>query len=178
MVSRNSIQETRADMSYLVSDDANLIIAALALALAIGLLWWWNWRAKKWLEGTGRVEVLPSRPDWLVGDGQQKPGTTLKYSEQEFQEMVANALDEVPEEFDKEWNNVAVVVVQEPRRPGLQFPKVHKNAYRARSASTPGGAAEGISAMEAVCDADNEIRWPDSQWPYSALPRDLSLRLR
>jgi predicted Zn-dependent protease with MMP-like domain len=31
----------------------------------------------------------------------------LKYSEQEFQEMVAKALDEVPEDFDREWNNVA-----------------------------------------------------------------------
>jgi predicted Zn-dependent protease with MMP-like domain len=109
MVSRNSIKETRADMAPHVSDD-NWFIAALALALVFGLLWWWNWRAKKWLEETGRVEVLPSRPDRLVGDGQQKPGTTLKYSEQEFQEMVANALDEVPEEFAKEWNNVAVIV--------------------------------------------------------------------
>jgi predicted Zn-dependent protease with MMP-like domain len=93
-----------------ISDDNRLLVVALLLALLFGLFWWWNRRAKKWLEETGRDEVLPSRLDWLVGDGQQKPGTTLKYSEQEFQEMVGKALDEVPEEFDKEWNNVAVIV--------------------------------------------------------------------
>jgi predicted Zn-dependent protease with MMP-like domain len=84
------------------SDNNRLIVAALALALVVGLLSWWNRRAKKWLEETGRVS--------RAGDAQQKPGTALKYSEQEFQEMVAKALDEVPEEFDKEWNNVAVTV--------------------------------------------------------------------
>jgi predicted Zn-dependent protease with MMP-like domain len=110
MVFRISIQHTRADIVSQISGDNWLIIVALFLALVFGLLWWWNRRAKKWLEETGRVEVLPSRRDWQVGDGHQQPGTTLKYSEQEFQEMVANALDEVPEEFDKEWNNVAVIV--------------------------------------------------------------------
>jgi predicted Zn-dependent protease with MMP-like domain len=80
------------------------------LALGIGLAWGWNRAAKKWLKENGRVEVLPSRLDRLVDDGQQKPETTLRYSEQEFQEMVAKALDEVPEEFDKEWENVAVIV--------------------------------------------------------------------
>jgi predicted Zn-dependent protease with MMP-like domain len=93
-----------------ISDDNWLIIFALLLALLFGLFWWWNRRAKKWLEEPGRDDVLPNRLDGQVGDGQQKPRTTLKYSEQEFQEMVANALDEVPEEFDKEWNNVAVIV--------------------------------------------------------------------
>ena len=93
-----------------LSEDNRLFIFALLLALFFGLLWWWNRRAKKWLEETGRVEVLPSRLDWLTGDGHQEPETTLKYSEQEFQEMVTQALDEVPEEFDKEWQNVAVIV--------------------------------------------------------------------
>jgi predicted Zn-dependent protease with MMP-like domain len=92
------------------SDNNRLIVAALGLALLFGLSFWWNRRAKKWLEETGRIQEVPSRPEWLVGDAQQKTGTTLKYSEQEFQEMVAKALDEVPEEFDKEWNNVAVTV--------------------------------------------------------------------
>jgi predicted Zn-dependent protease with MMP-like domain len=110
MVSRNSIQETRADMFPHISDDDRLIIVALLLALLFGVLWWWNKRGMKWLEKIGRVEVLPNRLDQLVNDGQQKPGTTLRYSEQEFQEMVAKALDEVPEEFDKEWENVAVIV--------------------------------------------------------------------
>jgi len=93
-----------------VSEDNRLVIAALSLALLFGLFWWWNKRAKKWLEENGRVEVFPSAMDRLLGDRQQKPATMLKYSEQQFQEMVAKALDEVPEEFDREWNNVAVIV--------------------------------------------------------------------
>lgn len=55
-------------------------------------------------------EVWPSALDWLLGETQQQPATALKYSEHEFQEMVEKAMDEVPEEFDKEWNNVAVTV--------------------------------------------------------------------
>jgi predicted Zn-dependent protease with MMP-like domain len=110
MVSRKSIQETRNGMFPHISDDNRLIAVALALALLFGLSWWWNRRAKKWLEETGREEEPPSRLDWLLRDVQQKPATPLKYSEQEFQEMVAKALDEVPEEFEKEWNNVAVTV--------------------------------------------------------------------
>jgi predicted Zn-dependent protease with MMP-like domain len=94
----------------MVFDDNRLIVAVLFFALLFGLFWWWNRRAKKWLKENERVEELPSRLDRLVDDAQQKPATTLKYSEQEFQEMVAKALDEVPEEFDKEWNNVAVTV--------------------------------------------------------------------
>jgi predicted Zn-dependent protease with MMP-like domain len=93
-----------------ISDDDRLIIVALLLAILIGVLWWWNRRGMKGLEKIGRAEVLPSRLDRLVDDGRPTPGTTLKYSEKEFQEMVAKALDEVPEEFDKEWNNVAVIV--------------------------------------------------------------------
>ena len=157
-------------MSYLVSDDANLIIAALALALVIGLLWWWNWRAKKWLEETGRVEVLPSRLDWLVGDGQQKPGTTLKYSEQEFQEMVANALDEVPEEFDKEWNNVAVVVstdwATEGDKKRMGVPEGHlvfgtySGAARTRGFRAQSGSRHVIvvyqPALELYCGSDKD----------------------
>jgi predicted Zn-dependent protease with MMP-like domain len=88
---------------FYISDNNRLIVAALALALVVGLFSWWNGRAKKWLDETDRVREL-------TRDAQRKPGTALKYSEQEFQEMVANALDEVPEEFDKEWNNVAVTV--------------------------------------------------------------------
>ena len=53
---------------------------------------------------------MAERTDWLLPDTQQKPATPLKYSEREFQEMVAKAIDEVPEEFDKEWNNLAVTV--------------------------------------------------------------------
>jgi predicted Zn-dependent protease with MMP-like domain len=110
MVARDSIQETTPNMFSSLSDDNRLLLIALVVALPFGLLWWWNWRAKKWLEETGREEEPSSRLDWLLRDAQQKHVTPLKYSEQEFQEMVANALDDVPEEFDKEWNNVAVTI--------------------------------------------------------------------
>jgi predicted Zn-dependent protease with MMP-like domain len=56
------------------------------------------------------------------------PGT-LSYSELEFQEMVAKALDEVPEEFDKEWENVAVIVstesVSDVDKEKMGVPKEH-----------------------------------------------------
>jgi hypothetical protein len=93
-----------------LSDDNRLLLIALVLAAPFGLFWWWNRSAKKWLEENGDEEAWPSALDWLLRDTQQKAATPLKYSEQEFQEMVAKALDEVPEEFDKEWNNVAVTV--------------------------------------------------------------------
>jgi predicted Zn-dependent protease with MMP-like domain len=93
-----------------LSEDNRLILAALVFALPFGLFCFWNKRAKKWLEENGREEQSPNALEWLLGDVHQKPATPLKYSEQEFQEMVAKALDEVPKEFDKEWENVAVTV--------------------------------------------------------------------
>jgi predicted Zn-dependent protease with MMP-like domain len=91
-------------------DDNRFLVLLLVMGLLFGLFWWWNRRAKKWLEENGRVEALPSRLDRLGSDGQQKPGTKLIFSEQEFQAMVADALDGLPETFDKEWENVAVIV--------------------------------------------------------------------
>ena len=94
-----------------ISDNTLLIIDLLALASIFGLLWWLNRSAKKWLEQNDRLEPPPTRLDWLASGPQQKSELTpLRYSEQEFQEMVSKALDEIPEEFDKEWKNVAVIV--------------------------------------------------------------------
>jgi hypothetical protein len=76
------------------SDNDRLLLIALVVALLFGLFWWWNRAAKKWLEETGREEQSPSALDWLLRDVQQKPATPLRYSEQEFQDMVAKALDE------------------------------------------------------------------------------------
>jgi predicted Zn-dependent protease with MMP-like domain len=50
------------------------------------------------------LDVADTEPEQIVDP------VTLRYSEQEFQELVAKALDEIPEEFDKEWENVAVIV--------------------------------------------------------------------
>jgi|SRR5271154_2984885 len=110
MVSGHSVQAATTEMFPQISDDDRLLLIALVAALFFGLFWWWNRSAKKWLEENGREEMDPTELDWLLHDKQPKPGTPLKYSEQEFQEMVANALDEVPEEFDSEWENVAVIV--------------------------------------------------------------------
>jgi len=108
IVSRDSIQETTTDMFPDISDHNSLLIALMVVSL-VGLFWWWNRSAKKWIEKREQ-EAWPTSLDWLLRDTQRKPAKPLKYSEQEFQEMVATALDEVPEEFDKEWNNVAVIV--------------------------------------------------------------------
>lgn len=93
-----------------LSDDHRIVLFLLLVALFVALFWWWNHRAKKWLLERGRVENLPDPKQWLAGEPPRRLPTRLRYSEQEFQEMVASALDEVPEEFDKEWKNVAVIV--------------------------------------------------------------------
>jgi predicted Zn-dependent protease with MMP-like domain len=105
-----SVRVTATDLFPQVSDDEKFLFVAIAVAFILGLFWWFNRNAKKWLEESGREEEQPNALDWLLGDTQQKPATPLKYSEQEFQEMVEKALDEVPEEFDEQWNNVAVTV--------------------------------------------------------------------
>jgi predicted Zn-dependent protease with MMP-like domain len=93
-----------------LSDDHRFVFFLLMVVFFVGLFWWWNRRAKKWLEDRGRGEVLTEPVQWLAGKRRPKAKARLRYSEQEFQEMVASALDEVPEEFDKEWKNVAVIV--------------------------------------------------------------------
>jgi predicted Zn-dependent protease with MMP-like domain len=110
MLAMGSVRVTATDLFPQVSDDEKFLFVVLGVAFILGLIWWFNRDAKKWLEENGREEESTNALDWLLGDTQQKPATPLKYSEQEFQEMVEKALDEVPEEFDKEWNNVAVTV--------------------------------------------------------------------
>jgi len=91
--------------------DNQLSLIFLAFGLFFGVFWLWNWKAKKWLEQTGRLDETPDRLDWLAqGPGENPAPAKLRYSEHEFQEIVSKALDEIPEEFDKEWTNVAVVV--------------------------------------------------------------------
>jgi predicted Zn-dependent protease with MMP-like domain len=96
-----------------LSDDYRIGLVLFLIALLCGAGWLWNRRAKKWLEEHGRNEELVDPVGWLTGESRSRAATSLKYSEAGFQEMVARALDEVPEEFDKEWKNVAVVVSPE-----------------------------------------------------------------
>jgi predicted Zn-dependent protease with MMP-like domain len=99
---------------HLLPEDTKLVSLALAFALILALIWWFNLGAKKWLIKHGLLdEWEPSRLDELAikATPQQKMNCSdLKYSTEEFQEMVSDALDDVPEEFDKEWKNVAVIV--------------------------------------------------------------------
>jgi len=97
-------------MPLQLSPDHRIALFLLLVALFVALFWWWNHRAKKWLMEQGRVEKSPDPTQRLAREPGRRTATRLRYSEQEFHEMVASALDEVPEEFDKEWKNVAVIV--------------------------------------------------------------------
>jgi predicted Zn-dependent protease with MMP-like domain len=129
MLAMESVRVTATDLFPQVSDDERFLFVALGVAFILGLFWWFNRNAKEWLEEHGSGEESTNALDWRLGDRPQKPATPLKYSEQEFQEMVEKALDEVPEEFDKEWNNVAVTVSTdwptEADKKRLKVPKGH-----------------------------------------------------
>jgi len=153
-----------------LSDDDKLLLVLLLVAVLFGLFWWWNRRAKKWLEENGKVEESPSALEWLLGEQQPKPVTPLKYSEQEFQEMVSRALDEVPEEFDKEWKNVAVVVSTdwptEADKKKMRIPEGHlllgtysgyDRTQGLRSENSRHVIVIYQPSMEAYCGGDKEL---------------------
>lgn len=159
-----------SDVLFLASDDAKLMLAVLTLIFFAGLFWWWNSCAKKSLEENDRLEPEPSALDWHIGGRQQNPKpTTLRYSEQEFQEIVAKVLDELPEEFDKEWKNVAVIVSTEwptdidKQRMGVPGGHVVFGTYSGL-ARTKGFQSESSShviviyqpALELLCGSDKE----------------------
>jgi predicted Zn-dependent protease with MMP-like domain len=150
--------------------DNQLLLVVLALALFFGLFWLWNMKAKKWLEQTGRLEDVPTRLDWMAHGSQPDPkAVKLKYSEQEFQEIVSKALDEVPEEFDKEWKNVAVIVStdwpteEDKKRMGVPEGHLVLGTYHGLD-KTKGFRSESSShvvtifqaALEAFCGSDKE----------------------
>lgn len=152
-----------------LTDDQLLLVGGV-LALLVGLFWFWNRQAKKWLEQTGRLEEIPDRLDWLAHGPQENPAPTkLRYSEQEFQEIVSKALDEVPEEFDKEWKNVAVIVStdwptkEDKKRMGVREDHLVLGTYHGLD-KTKGFRSESSShlvtifqpALEAFCSSDKE----------------------
>jgi predicted Zn-dependent protease with MMP-like domain len=152
-----------------LSDD-QLLLVVVVLALLVGLFWFWNRRAKKWLEQTGRLEEIPDPLDWMALGPQHNPeAVKLRYSEQEFQEIVSKALDEVPEEFDKEWKNVAVIVStdwpteEDKKRMGVQEGHLVLGTYHGLD-KTKGFRSESSShlitifqpALEAFCGSDKE----------------------
>lgn len=155
-----------------LSDDERLVGLLLMLALMFGLFWWLNGRARKWLEENDRLEE--PRPDdalgWLLGRlPQSSHPATLRYSEQEFHEIVSKVLDELPEEFDKEWKNVVVIVSTEwptdvdKKRMGVQEGHVVFGTYSGLD-RTKGLQSESSRhvivvyqpALELLCGADKE----------------------
>ena len=94
-----------------ISDENKFWLIALVVALFAGGFWLMNRNAEKWLDENGTQDDPQNALEWLLGErAEAAVAPALKYSEQEFKEMVANALDEIPEEFEQEWENVTVTV--------------------------------------------------------------------
>lgn len=169
MLLRSVVQMPTSSWVEPLSDD-QLLLVVVVLALLVGLFWFWNWKAKEWLEKTGRLEKVPTRLDGMSHGSQHNPeAVKLRYSEQEFQEIVSNALDEVPEEFDKEWKNVAVIVStdwpteEDKKRMGVREDHLVLGTYHGLD-KTKGFRSESSShlvtifqpALEAFCGSDKE----------------------
>src|SRR4029077_1609640 len=98
-------------------------------------------------------------------DAQQKPSVPLKFSEPEFHEMVAKALDEVPEEFDKEWNNVVVTVSTdwpteaEKKRMGVPEGHLVCGTYSGVSRAKGFHAADGSRHVIVIYQPALELRY-------------------
>jgi predicted Zn-dependent protease with MMP-like domain len=150
--------------------DNQLLLVVLAIAVFFGLFWLWNMKAKKWLEQTGRLEEVPTRLDCTArGSQHNHEAVKLRYSEQEFQGIVSKALDEVPEEFDKEWKNVAVIVStdwlteEDKKKMGVPEGRLVLGTYQGFD-KTKGFQPESSShvatifqpALEAFCGSDKE----------------------
>jgi len=94
-----------------ISAENKIWLFVLVMGLLFGVFWLLNKRAEQWLDANGTDDVPQNELEWLLGErAEAAKAPALKYSEQEFKEMVANALDEIPEEFEKEWENVAVTI--------------------------------------------------------------------
>ena len=96
----------------LTAGDYEFILAALVAFIIVQvLLSSFSRRTKEFLGEDDRLQSKTSELDWLIREREQNSdATTLRYSEQEFEEMVSNALDEIPPEFESELKNVAVTV--------------------------------------------------------------------
>jgi len=158
---------------HLLPEDTKVVLAVLAFALIFGLIWWFNLSAKNWLIKHDLLdEGEPTRLDELAIKAtpqQNMSRSDLKYSTEEFQEMVSDALDEVPEEFDKEWKNVAVIVSTdwptEPDKKRMGIPQGHLLlGMYSGVAKTQGSRSEGSRhvvviyqpALERFCGGDKQ----------------------
>jgi|HubBroStandDraft_6_1064221.scaffolds.fasta_scaffold315071_2 predicted Zn-dependent protease with MMP-like domain len=145
------------------------LIGAMAVACGIS---WWKLAISSNPRGPEELEWKRVTPDLSGDDPEQKAELEkLKYSEEEFQEMVANALDEIPEEFDKEWENVAVIVstgwVTDIQKQKMRVPKDHvvfgtySGIDRTQGLRSQASSRHVITiyqpALELRCGADKEL---------------------
>jgi len=155
----------------LTAGDYEFILAALVAFIIVQiLLSSFSRRTKEFLGENDRLQSKTSELDWLIREREQNSdATTLRYSEQEFEEMVSNALDEIPPEFESEWKNVAVTVStgyatdEEKKRMGVPKNQLILGLYSG-VARTRGVSADHSThvivlyqpALESFCGSDKE----------------------
>jgi predicted Zn-dependent protease with MMP-like domain len=155
----------------LTAGDYGFILAALvASVIVVLLLSSFSRRTKEFLGEDDRLQSKTSELDWLVREREQNPDpTTLRYSEQEFEEMVSNALDEIPPEFESVWKNVAVTVstgyATDEQKEKMGVPKNHlilglySGVARTRGVSSDHSTHVIVlyqPALELFCGSDKE----------------------
>jgi predicted Zn-dependent protease with MMP-like domain len=155
----------------LTAGDYGFILAALVVLIIVQLLLSsFSRRTKEFLGEDDRLESKTSELDWLMREREQNPEpATLKYSQQEFEEMVSNALDEIPPEFETEWKNVAVTVstgyATDEEKKKMGVPKHHlilglySGVARTRGVSSDHSSHVIVlyqPALELLCGSDKE----------------------
>jgi predicted Zn-dependent protease with MMP-like domain len=155
----------------LTADDYQLILGALVAFIIVGLLLSsFSRRTREFLGEDDRLQSKTSELDWLIREREQNPDpTTLRYSEQEFEEMVSSALDEIPPEFESEWRNVAVTVstgyATDEQKEKMGVPKnqlilgLYSGVARTRGVSSDHSSHVIVlyqPALESYCSSDKE----------------------
>ena len=158
-------------MAVLRQDDYQLILGALVAFIIVGLLLSsFSRRTREFLGEDDRLQSKTSELDWLIREREQNPDpTTLRYSEQEFEEMVSSALDEIPPEFESEWRNVAVTVstgyATDEQKEKMGVPKnqlilgLYSGVARTRGVSSDHSSHVIVlyqPALESYCSSDKE----------------------
>lgn len=137
-----------------------LMVKLFFLAAIFFIIWLFNRDAKKWLDEWGAAPE-----EWL----QEK---NLRYTQSEFEVLVAEALEEVPEEFANAFKNVMVVTSSwwpselVRKRMLVADNQVILGTYQGmhlgEDARAPSGVMNVITvyqpAIEIVCKTDEEIR--------------------
>jgi predicted Zn-dependent protease with MMP-like domain len=168
---QTTLSQTAPPSGSLTADEYELILAALVAFTIVGLLLSsFGLRTKKFRGENERLESKLSEREWLLREREQNPEpTTLRYSQQEFEEMISNALEEIPPEFDNEWKNVAVTVstgyATDEDKGKMGVPKDHLILGLYSGAARTRGVSSDLSshvivlyqpALESYCGSDKE----------------------